>query len=98
VTWTYVVTNTGNTALSGVVINDDQLAGAEITCENYLGDVNGDNTIDVLLPGQSVTCTATGVAVAGQYANVGDVSGNPAPTQHPVSVSTTARPQAGPSW
>lgn len=77
VTWTYVVTNTGNAALANVVVNDDQLIDADISCATHMGDADGDHIIDVLLPGQSVTCTATGRAVPGQYANVGDVSGNP---------------------
>lgn len=63
VTWTYVVQNTGNVALADVQITDD-LEGA--IC-----------TILVLAIGASDTCTATGTAVIGQYANEGTVTGNP---------------------
>ena len=57
VTWTYVVTNTGEIDLSDVVITDD-----------ILGDVC---TIDDLAVGASDTCELKGVAEAGQYANIG---------------------------
>lgn len=78
VTWTYVVTNTGNVTLDDVTVTDDQLTAADISCANHAGDTNGDNVIDSLAPGQSVTCTATGTATSGQYANTGAVVGTPA--------------------
>jgi len=62
VTWTYVVTNTGEVDLSGVIVTDDILGPV---CE--IGD---------LAVGASETCEATGVATAGQYANVGTAVDN----------------------
>ena len=62
VTWTYVVTNTGTANLRGVTVTDDVLGA--IGCP-----------ANVLLVGESMTCTETGVAVAGQYANIGTVVG-----------------------
>lgn len=61
VTWTYQVTNTGNTNLINVTITDSQ--GVTVTCPQ--------NTLD---PGESMTCTATGTARAGQYENTGTVT------------------------
>jgi hypothetical protein len=63
VTWTYVVTNTGQSALTHIVLTDNQLG--EIDCPSHN-----------LAPGASMTCTAYGVAVEGQYENVGSVVGN----------------------
>ena len=62
VSWTYVVTNTGNADLTGVVVTDDQ--GVVVSCpQTDLG------------PGEFMTCTASGTAVTGQYANVGTATG-----------------------
>jgi uncharacterized repeat protein (TIGR01451 family) len=60
VAWTYVVTNNGDATLTDIVVTDDQ--GVTVTCPK-----------DTLTPGESMTCTATGTAVAGQYANLGTV-------------------------
>ena len=57
VTWTYVVSNTGNVPLSSIVVTDDQV-----------GQIC---TIETLAAGASSSCEATGTAVAGQYANMG---------------------------
>jgi hypothetical protein len=62
VTWTYVVTNTGKVALTGVMVVDDQ--GVTVTCPRT-----------TLAAGETMTCVATGVAVAGQYANNGTAAG-----------------------
>ena len=72
VTWTYVVENTGNTALNNVTIIDDQAVAVD--CATGLTPAN---VINVLVPGQSVTCVGSGLAVPGQYANVADVTGDP---------------------
>jgi hypothetical protein len=61
VEWTYVVTNTGAAALSRIDVTDDQ--GVVVTCPR-----------DTLAPGESMTCTGSGVAGEGQYANVGTAS------------------------
>ena len=60
VTWTYVVTNTGDVPLD-VSVSDDQ--GVPVICPKTMVGVN-----------ESVTCTAVGIAVEGQYANMGSVS------------------------
>ncbi|MCD5345527.1 SdrD B-like domain-containing protein [Agromyces sp. S2-1-8] len=76
VTWTYVVTNTGNTPLTDVVVTDDQVAADQIDCAG-----TGSNAVPgPLAAGESVECTATGVATAGQYANLGSVTATPPPT------------------
>ncbi|MCH8869786.1 MAG: hypothetical protein IIC85_08745, partial [Chloroflexi bacterium] len=60
--WSYVVTNTGDVDLTGVTVTDDQ--GVAVTCP-----------LTALAVGESMTCTATGTAVEGQYANVGTTDG-----------------------
>jgi hypothetical protein len=62
VTWTYLVANSGNVALTGVTVSDDQ--GVAVSCPRT-----------GLAAGEAMTCTATGVATAGQYANTGTVTG-----------------------
>ncbi|MBW6469060.1 MAG: hypothetical protein K0B85_07895 [Coriobacteriia bacterium] len=64
VTWAYLVTNTGNVTLTGIAVVDDQ--GVAVTLPKT-----------TLAPGESMTGTASGVAVAGQYANIGTVTGTP---------------------
>ena len=71
VTWSYVVTNTGNVALSNVTVSDDNgtpsNAGDDVTvC-----------VLDSLDADSSFTCTLSSTAVVGQYANVGTVTGTP---------------------
>lgn len=75
-TWTYVVTNTGTTALADVTVGDTP--AQTIDCGN------GSNVISFMLPAQSVTCTATGTATRGQYRNDSTVIGTPvAPPEGP---------------
>ena len=62
VTWTYVVTNTGNVTLSNIDVADDQ-PGVTVSCPS-----------GSLAPGTSKTCTATGTAERGPYANLGSVT------------------------
>ncbi len=57
VTWTYVITNTGDVALANIVVTDDRLGSI--------------GTISSLAPAASTTLSRTGVAVAGQYRNEG---------------------------
>jgi hypothetical protein len=64
VTWTYVVTNGSNVALSNIVVTDSQ--GIDVDCEP-----------SVLEPGQWLTCAAHGTSEPGQYANTGAVIGIP---------------------
>jgi len=68
VTWTYEVTNTGNVDLTGVVVTDDM--GVIPTFVG--GDANGDG---VLQTNEIWVYQASGVALDGQYANLGTVVG-----------------------
>jgi hypothetical protein len=71
--WTYLVTNTGTIALAQVAVVDDH--GVEINCPKT-----------TLQPAESMTCTGKGVAVAGQYANLGTAAGLP-PNGVPVTAT-----------
>ena len=68
VTWTYVVTNTGNTALSNVEVID------------YVPTVGSSEFSAIDCPrtqlgiGEAMTCEATGIAELGQYANEAKVT------------------------
>ena len=62
VTWSYVVTNSGNVPLTNVGVTDNQ--GVTVTCPK--------TTLAVL---ESMTCTASGTAVAGSYSNIGTATG-----------------------
>ena len=64
VVWTYEVSNLGNTTLTNVVVTDNQ--GVAVTCPK-----------PALAMGESMTCTASGTAVAGRYGNVGTATGTP---------------------
>ncbi|HRX59665.1 MAG TPA: VWA domain-containing protein [Candidatus Competibacter sp.] len=70
VEWSYEVTNTGNTQLTGITLTDDQLG--PITCPQAALD-----------PQASMICIASGIAVSGQYANSATVTANT--TSAPVS-------------
>jgi hypothetical protein len=71
VTWTYLVRNTGNVALTNVTVTDDKVGAI---C-----------TVGMLAVGASKPCTASRIAVAGQYTNVGTATGTP-----PVGPAVTA--------
>ena len=73
VLWTYLVTNTGDVALTQVQVVDNR--GVTVTCPKTQ-----------LQASESMTCTASGTAVAGQYSNIGSVVGTPAGA-NPVSDS-----------
>lgn len=64
VTWTYLVTNLSTVPLTGVQVRDDQ--GAAVTCPG-----------STLQPNQSMTCSASGLAAAGQFVNTGIATANP---------------------
>jgi uncharacterized repeat protein (TIGR01451 family) len=64
VSWSYLVANTGNVDLTGISVTDDQ--GVTVTCPT-----------DSLVAGDSMTCTGSGTAVAGQYSNLATVTGRP---------------------
>ena len=70
VEWVYSVTNMGNVSLTGIVVVDDQ--GVAVTCpKTELAPATG------VLPGESMNCTAAGVAVEGGYVNIGTATGQP---------------------
>jgi uncharacterized repeat protein (TIGR01451 family) len=58
VNWTYEVTNPGPETVTGLSVTDDQ--GVTVSCAGT-----------TLGSGESMTCTASGVAAVGQYANIG---------------------------
>ncbi|HEV8315990.1 MAG TPA: SdrD B-like domain-containing protein [Vicinamibacterales bacterium] len=68
VTWTYTVTNTGNVDLLNVTVTDNKIGA--IACPAA-----------TLAVGASITCTATGTAVAGQYTNIGTATAKDATGQ-----------------
>ena len=70
VTWTYVVTNTGDVRLANVTVTDDQ---AGVTPLYQSGDTNNNNLLDLT---ETWTYEATGTAVVGQYKNTGKVTGS----------------------
>ena len=61
VEWAYTVLNTGNDTLSDVTVTDDR--GVDVDCPQT-----------TLLPGERMTCTATGTATIGSYENTGSVT------------------------
>ena len=90
VTWTYVVANNGLVPLTNVVVSDDK--GVAVNC-------NGKTTLG---PGESMTCNGTGLAVAGQYSNVGtatatDPAGVPVSHSDPSHYFGEADDPGGPS-
>ena len=64
VNWDYEITNTGNVSLTSIVVTDDQ--GVIVSCPG-----------DSLDGGASMMCTASGIAVEGQYTNIGSVTADP---------------------
>jgi uncharacterized repeat protein (TIGR01451 family) len=68
VTWTYLLTNTGDVILTGVTVTDS----APGVTPGYISGDNGDGQ---LAPDEVWTHQATGAAIAGQYTNLGTGSG-----------------------
>jgi len=64
VQWTFAVTNTGDVSLTEVLVTDDRASA--VTCPK-----------SSLAPGESMTCSASGTALAGQQRNVASVTGKP---------------------
>src|SRR5205823_11127771 len=61
ITWTYLITNTGDVTLSAVAVTDNKVGA--IACP-----------ATTLAAGATMTCPATGTAVRRQYTNMGTVS------------------------
>jgi uncharacterized repeat protein (TIGR01451 family) len=68
VTWTYLVRNTSNITITNIVVTDDQEGG--ISCPS-----------PSLAPNAIMTCSATGIAIEGQYANVGTITAATSPAE-----------------
>ena len=82
VTFTYVVTNTGNVTLHPVTLTDNQLGA--VTCPET-----------VLAPGDSETCTAAATAAVGPHQNTATATGQAvdntgAPVGPPATATDTA--------
>jgi hypothetical protein len=60
--FTYVVKNTGDVALSGIKVTDSK--GVAVSCPKT-----------TLQPGESMTCTGSGKAIEGQYSATGTATG-----------------------
>jgi uncharacterized repeat protein (TIGR01451 family) len=73
VTWSFVITNSGSVTVENVVLSDNKLPAASLKCPAFPRPNNG------LSPGEAIICTATGVAQAGQYANVATVNAEGVP-------------------
>jgi uncharacterized repeat protein (TIGR01451 family) len=90
ITYTYVVTNDGNTTLSPVTVTDPMAGLSQIVCPP-----STTNVISSLAPGASVTCTATYLttsadATRGYITNIGSASGTtPANTAVGYNASLT---------
>src|SRR4029079_9549647 len=78
VTWTYNVTNPGNVPLTNVVVTDN-IAG--VSPAYVSGDADSDGLLDTT---ETWVYTATGIAIAGQYSNIGTVKADDSfdTTQH----------------
>ena len=88
VTWTYTVTNPGNVPLSNITVTDS-VGGVTPTAVDVSpadgyndGDTNMDNLLDTT---ETWIYEATGLAVAGQYENLGTVTTNEGPTDNDPS-------------
>ncbi len=99
IVYTFTVTNTGNTTLFGIVVQDEKLAAAGISV---------DCPVSQLAPGQSTTCTSAPYQVtaadvdAGAVSNVATASvssgsnGGQKLTSDPASVKTGLDPKPTP--
>ncbi|WP_442922916.1 DUF7507 domain-containing protein, partial [Microbacterium sp. H83] len=95
VTWTYVLTNRGNVTLTGAALSD-ALAGASTPAYVWQGEAG------VLVPGQSVTATATYVLTqadvdAGSVTSLVTGTGTPSTGGAPVTATTPSTLEIDPS-
>ncbi|WP_185973348.1 MULTISPECIES: hypothetical protein [unclassified Mesorhizobium] len=78
ISWQYTVSNTGNVALSNIVVTDDHndvVVTAVLSGGFNIGDTNHDGKLDTT-EHWSFIGTSAGTAVVGDYANVGTVTGS----------------------
>ena len=85
VTYSYLVTNTGNVTLSNVTVTDPMAGLGAISCPG--------GNLASLAPGATVTCTATYTTTqadvdAGSITNIGTATGTP-PSGPPVTNTST---------
>jgi len=85
VTWTYQVTNRGNESIAGVAVLDDQpgVIPTPILLDGFnAGDTNHNGLLD---SGETWLFTATGIAIAGEYENLGTATGTGAVSNAPLT-------------
>ncbi len=90
VTFTYVVTNTGNVPLANVAVTDDKLG--PIT--SFTGDANSNGLLDLT---ETWTYTQTAIALAGQQTNIGTVTAQDPNTGTPLTDNNPANYFGDPS-
>ncbi|HHS92865.1 MAG TPA: hypothetical protein ENK82_05915, partial [Campylobacterales bacterium] len=61
ITWKYVITNTGNSILTHITVQDDK--------EGLISNCQGSGSLELLSPKQRITCTEVGTAILGAYSN-----------------------------
>lgn len=84
VTWAYIIRNTGVVPIDTITLVDDMLPAGTISCPAFPQPNNGLN------PGEALTCTASGIATAGQYTNTAIVTGTAyLPTNDTVTLTNT---------
>ncbi len=76
VLYTYVVTNTGSTHLSDLVITDDAGTPGDNSDDVTLTSTECSDLAGPLAPSADLTCTTT-ISVSGDTTNIADVTGNP---------------------
>jgi len=80
VTFTYVVTNTGNVPLSGVAVLDNNGSPANAADDFNASFAGGDTNANGLLDlSETWTFAASRIATPGQYTNIGTATGTPPP-------------------
>ncbi len=92
VQWTYEVKNIGEVGITDVVVVDDQ--GVTVPGTPSTGDTDNDGILD---PGEVWTFVASGTATAGQYGNVGTVSGTFDSDLDPATPPVPLTPVSDPS-
>ena len=95
VTWTYDITNTGNSYLKNVTLTDDVTISSQtdpVPVCNWAGSSDPLTPANVLSRGETVSCTASSVAITGQYGNNATVVGTPTLDDGTTAVNKTNVP------